>query len=167
MEAFLAFFEGAQAWLAPILIVMALITTFIGFYKLCRPFREFIQFPAKLTAQLKELDKKVDSHFSETNKRMDVFTDDLQEIKNEIESLKSHQKINDSGTEALLRDRILQAHRFLMGKEFLSQDEYESVTAMFDSYKALGGNHFVDRLMKDIDCKPIQVVKTEAEICLH
>ncbi len=155
--------EALQAWVAPLLWIMGIITTFVAFYKLCRPFRDFLQFPKKVSEQLQKSDEKVDSHFTETNKRMDNFTGDLQEIKNEIESLKAHQTINDSGTEALLRDRILQAHRYLMGKEYISQDEYESVSAMFDSYKKLGGNHFVDRLMKDLDARPVQTAQTDAE----
>lgn len=150
---------------------MGTIGASIAFYKLCKPFRDFLQFPKEVKSQLEDLkekvdgrfeslDQKVDDHFEQSNKRMDKFTEDLQGLKNDLERQRLRAETNDKGTEALLRDRILQAHRYLMGREFITQDEYESVTAMFQSYKDLGGNHFVDRLMQDIDKKKIEVVDT-------
>lgn len=154
--------EDLQTWFAPLLWIMGTIGGIAAFCRLCKPIWTFIQSPKETSKQLQKLDEKVENHFTETNKRMDSFNDDLKGIKNDMESLRGHQEINDSGTEALLRDRILQAHRYLMGKDSISQDEYESVSAMFDSYKALGGNHFVDRLMRDIDGKTVVTVETGA-----
>lgn len=147
--------EDLQTWFAPLLWIMGTIGAIAAFCRLCKPVWTLLQSPKEVCKQLQALDEKVENHFVETNKRMDTFNGDLKEIKNDIENLRAHQKTSDSGTESLLRDRILQIHRYLMGKESISQDEYESVSSMFDSYKALGGNHFVDRLMSDIDKKDI------------
>lgn len=149
--------EGVQNWFEPILWVIGIIGSLVAFYKLCKPFRDFLQFPKELTKQLTKLDEKVDKHFEQTNGRMDGFGDDLKELKNNLESLDSRLDNNDKGTVALLRDRILQAHRYLMGKEAITQNEYESVVAMFESYRILGGNHFVEKLMEDINTKQIEV----------
>lgn len=44
----------------------------------------------------------------------------------------------------------------LLEKDSITFDEYEQFLQMYATYKALGGNGFVDRIKNEIDHKPIK-----------
>ena len=53
-------------------------------------------------------------------------------------------------TKALLRNDIVEIYFHKREKAQLHQFEYENLFMLYDSYKKLGGNSFVDRIWEDI-----------------
>ena len=54
------------------------------------------------------------------------------------------------GVQALLRDRIIQAHNHYAEKGYIPVYGMENVLAMYDAYHALGGNGTVTKLVDDL-----------------
>lgn len=78
----------------------------------------------ELSDSIKELDKKVD----QLNDRLDTMSAEQKEL-----------------NIAMLRHDITFAAR----KEALTQEEKQSILALYDQYKKLGGNSFVEGLLKE------------------
>jgi hypothetical protein len=57
--------------------------------------------------------------------------------------------IND-GVKSLLRDRITQIYYKNLDICELKEYEFESVSRLYDAYKALGGNSFVDKIYREM-----------------
>jgi len=53
---------------------------------------------------------------------------------------------------AVARDRIMQFYKFHLrnGRDGLTVEEMETIQSLYDAYKKLGGNGFVDRIMKEM-----------------
>ena len=56
---------------------------------------------------------------------------------------------------ALLRDRIVQGHEHFVAKQSIGTYSLSSINNMYQMYKQLGGNGFVDELMEEIRKLPI------------
>lgn len=54
------------------------------------------------------------------------------------------------GVQALLRDRIIQAHNHYAEKGYIPVYGMENVLAMYDAYHELGGNGTVTKLVDDL-----------------
>lgn len=141
-----------QGWFEPLLWIFGTITTLVAFCRLCKPIWTFIQSPKALAKSIEKLDEKLEAGFSR-------FNTDIQEVKDELKKMKDKDEVNDCGTVALLRDRILQMHRYLITRECITQEEFETVNGLFIVYKRLGGNHFVDKLMDEINKMKIVVTQ--------
>lgn len=56
----------------------------------------------------------------------------------------------NEGVKSLLRDRITQVYYKNIDIAELKEYEYESVSRLYEAYKALGGNSFVDKIYKEM-----------------
>jgi len=61
------------------------------------------------------------------------------------------------GIQAVLRDRIIQSHRYLTDKGFASIEERDSIYNMYDQYHTLGVNGVIDCLIDEIGELPIRL----------
>ncbi|MBR4880569.1 MAG: hypothetical protein IKU19_01465 [Clostridia bacterium] len=50
-----------------------------------------------------------------------------------------------------LRSEMLRIYYHNREKEEIRQYEYENFTMMYEAYKALGGNSFIDKIKKDVE----------------
>ena len=50
-----------------------------------------------------------------------------------------------------LRSEMLRIYYHNREKEEIRQYEYENFSMMYDAYKALGGNSFIDKIKKDVE----------------
>lgn len=55
------------------------------------------------------------------------------------------------GQKSLLRDRMTTTYYKHLDEKKLRQYEYESFMALYKSYKALGGNSFIDHIKAELD----------------
>ena len=67
-----------------------------------------------------------------------------------IMKLTKEQTAISNGTQALLRDRIIQAYNHYMEKGFCPIYGLDAINAMYQEYVALGGNSTVPRLVKEL-----------------
>lgn len=72
----------------------------------------------------------------------------------QAESVKSA-ALND-GMQALLRDRIIQAHNYYLDKGYCPIYAKENVKRMYDAYHALGGNDVATRLKDEMMDMPTE-----------
>ena len=61
----------------------------------------------------------------------------------------SIRKIAD-GTRCQLRSEMLRIYYHNRGKGTIRQYEYENFTLLYDAYKALKGNSFIDKIAKEV-----------------
>lgn len=54
------------------------------------------------------------------------------------------------GQKCQLRSEMLKIYYRNCEKETIHQYEYENFSMLYDAYKALGGNSFIDKLWKDV-----------------
>lgn len=74
--------------------------------------------------------------------------------------LKSNMKESNalqSGLQALLRDRLLQGHRFYFEKGYMTISEKATYGALAEAYHNLGENGVMDDLVKDTLALPDEV----------
>ena len=70
------------------------------------------------------------------------------------ESLKS--AAQNAGIQALLRDRIIQAHNYYLDKGYCPIYAKENVKRMYDAYHALGGNDVATHLKDEMIDMPTE-----------
>ena len=66
-------------------------------------------------------------------------------------------KAIDTGTRALLKDRIIQAYMYHMEKGFWPLMSQEATLSMYHEYKRLGGNGTVDGLVDALKKLPTKI----------
>lgn len=82
----------------------------------------------------------------------------LMEDRKQIEEMR---EANNRGTQALLRDRLLQAYHFFMRRGVVTYGEARNFENMYQAYHALGKNGVMDSVYTRFQQIP---VKTNAEI---
>ena len=61
-----------------------------------------------------------------------------------------------AGVQALLRDRIIQAHNHYMGKEYIPVYGMDNVLKLYGAYHELGGNGSVTKLVEALKELPTE-----------
>ena len=93
----------------------------------------------------------------------DSFTQKLEDLNAQLQEYITEQKdTNKTVKHALLastRERINEAHVYCMSKGFIGAHTLFVMEELYNSYKELGGNSFIDRQMKDI--KELEVKSAE------
>ena len=72
----------------------------------------------------------------------------------QVKHLRQEDKAVRLGVQALLRDRIYQAHSHYMERGFYPIYARENVEEMYKQYHALGGNGTVTNLVREMDGLP-------------
>ncbi len=124
------------------------------------------QYIKKLTNTLvREISQQVvDERVAEIRKDFDTFDQRLDEMKQYLavytESQESEFKLIKKALLAMTRERINSAHDYYMSKKVIGAHSLFIIEELYKSYKDLGGNSFIDRLMKDI--RELEVTSVEA-----
>lgn len=64
-----------------------------------------------------------------------------------------------SGIQAVLRDRIIQSHKYLIDKGIANVEDRDNIFNMYEQYHQLGANGVIDGLMDDICELPVRKPK--------
>lgn len=91
-------------------------------------------------------------------KILDDYNPKLQKIEQTQNSISNRIRIMEDSDICVLRNGLLNSYTYCEKQGFRSTDDTESWMHMYESYKALGGNSFIDRLKQDFEKLP-----TEAE----
>ena len=102
--------------------------------------------------------KSIDDMEDRMNKKISALQDSvdtqISEIRKQLDDLtRSQNDVNSKMKSALLastRDRINQAHDYYMRKDFIGTHSLYIIEQLYESYKELGGNSFIQDQMKDI-----------------
>lgn len=104
---------------------------------------------------------KVKSYLSEVETRDKAMQEKLEVEKERIEQMRL---ASCKGTQALLRDRLLQGYHFFMKRGSVTYGEASSYSNMYNAYHNLGKNGVMDDIYKNFRTIP---VKTDAEVYPH
>lgn len=94
----------------------------------------------RMNTKISALQDSVGNQISEIREQLDYLT-------------RSQNDVNSKMKSALLastRDRINQAHDYYMRKDFIGTHSLYIIEQLYESYKELGGNSFINDQMKDI-----------------
>lgn len=94
----------------------------------------------KATEELKEFSDEITKDIEELKVKLDGY----------IEKSDEADKTLKEGLMVLARDRLNQAHRYFTNKEEIDMNSLSALESLYSSYKTLGGNGFVEDIMKDI-----------------
>ena len=107
-----------------------------------------IKFETKMEYELKDLKENIEQ-----------LKSDLQATRIELMELRDESRENDGQLKRSAmhnaKDRLNQGHRYFMRLGKIDEESLQSLLAVWDSYKELGGNSFIDREIKDIQSLPI------------
>lgn len=79
------------------------------------------------------------------------------ELKKELESRKTqHEKAIEDGVVCILRKHLMDEHGHWMNEGYITPTALESGIAMYNAYKALGGNGMIDHMDEEIRELPIR-----------
>ena len=101
---------------------------------------------------------RVKTYLEKTARKEEELEQRLEEERKHIESLR---KANNRGTQALLRDRLLQGYHFYKARGCVTYGEAANYENMYEAYHDLGKNGIMDGIYEDF--KTI-TVKADAEV---
>ena len=94
-------------------------------------------------------------HAEEVEKEMQA------ELAKERKRVEQMREANNKGTQALLRDRLLQGFHFFYRRGMVTYGEASSYANMYEAYHALGKNGVMDDIYKNFKTIP---VRPDAEV---
>lgn len=95
-------------------------------------------------AELKRHAEKTDQQFNKIFERMDEMKTDIKVLSNEVKAM---QKKIDESDRSKLADRITQAYNFYRKRGYWGQIEKWAFDNMVESYKAAGGDSWIDEVV--------------------
>lgn len=115
-----------------------------------------------------QMQKELDSinkrllELRETDSCCSLLVDDVNDIKGNLKELSAtinqfkatSDEFDDQlrkAFQSIARDRISQAHRYFMPRGEITESSKQAIYSIFESYKELGGNGYVDREIEDLD----------------
>lgn len=101
---------------------------------------------------------RVKKHLDETARKEAELQKQLTEERRRIEKMR---EANNRGTQALLRDRLLQGYHFYKARWSVTYGEAANYQNMYEAYHALGKNGIMDGIYEDFKTIP---VKADAEV---
>ena len=85
----------------------------------------------------------------------EVIKEEIEPLKEELEDVKGQLKVSQEGTKAGLRNDILTAYyRCREKKGYRSDWDFENIHHLYDAYKKLKGNSFIEDVMKRFNDLP-------------
>ena len=107
----------------------------------------------------KKTKEQTDQIISELNdvkgKIKDVQTT-TSESNKKISQIQDRQKLHDDAHQVIMRMRLDRDIRRAIRRGYTTKDECSIVDSMYSSYKALGGNGFIDRLYDNFGKLPFE-----------
>ena len=100
----------------------------------------------KLPKKSKEQTEQIISEVSDVKKQIEDVQNTASESNKKISQIQDKQKLHDDAHQVIMRMRLDRDIRRAIRRGFTNKDECSIVDSMYSSYKALGGNGFIDRL---------------------
>lgn len=83
-----------------------------------------------------------------------IIREETENLNNKFDSLNQNLSIINEGVVCTLRNDILTAYHECCYKGYRDERDYSNIHHLYECYKKLGGNSFVDNLMKEFDELP-------------
>ena len=113
-------------------------------------------FSYKLPKKSKEQTDQIISELSEVKKQIEDVQATTSESNKKISQIQDKQKLHDDTLQVIMRMRLDRDIRRAIRRGFTNKDECSIVDSMYSSYKALGGNGFIDRLYDNFGKLPFK-----------
>ena len=113
-------------------------------------------FSYKLPKKSKEQTDQIISELSEVKKQIEDVQATSSESNKKISQIQDKQKLHDDTLQVIMRMRLDRDIRRAIRRGFTNKDECSIVDSMYSSYKALGGNGFIDRLYDNFGKLPFK-----------
>jgi hypothetical protein len=113
-------------------------------------------FSYKLPKKSKEQTDQIISELSEVKKQIEDVQATTSESNKKISQIQDKQKLHDDAHQVIMRMRLDRDIRRAIRRGFTNKDECSIVDSMYASYKALGGNGFIDRLYDNFGKLPFK-----------
>jgi len=125
-----------------------------------RHLNEFVTLFKKQDEQLRAIDsevKNLQNSDVQNTKKLVEMTSGIAKMEEELKISNEQVKISYEAQLAVCRDRIMQFYKYHLRNDRagLTTEEMETIEALYEAYKKLGGNHFVDRLMSEMRTWPL------------
>lgn len=100
----------------------------------------------KMPKKTKEQTDQIISELNDVKKQIKDVQTTTSENNKKISQIQDKQKLHDDAHQVIMRMRLDRDIRRAIRRGFTNKDECSIVDSMYASYKALGGNGFIDRL---------------------
>ena len=111
-----------------------------------------------ITAVFAVISWRIKQYLDKVSRKEAELQAQLAEEHRRIEKLR---EASNRGTQALLRDRLLQGYHFFKRRNCVTYGEAANYQNMYEAYHALGKNGIMDGIYKDFQTIP---VKADAEV---
>jgi DNA repair ATPase RecN len=105
----------------------------------------------RLPKKAKEETDKIVSELEEVKKQIDDAHKTAKDSNAKIDEVQEKLKVHDEAHLNTMRLRLDRDMRRAIRRKYTSRDEYSLVESLHKSYKALGGNGYIDRLFSDFE----------------
>lgn len=105
----------------------------------------------RLPKKAKEETDKIVSELEDVKKQIDEAHKTAKDSNAKIDEVQEKLKIHDEAHLSTMRLRLDRDMRWAIRRGYTSRDEFSLVESMHKSYKALGGNGYIDRLFSDFE----------------
>ena len=105
----------------------------------------------KLPKKAKEETEKIVLELTDVKKQIKDVQTTAKDSNSKIDEVQEKLKIHDEAHLNTMRLRLDRDMRRAIRRKYTSRDEYSLVESMHKSYKALGGNGYIDRLFSDFE----------------
>jgi hypothetical protein len=94
--------------------------------------------------------KKHDAKHVNTDVQVAQMMNEIKQVHSKIENATENLEITSEALKAQLKYTITRMHSICKERNEMSQFEYQCCESLYEQYKGLGGNSFIDILMKDL-----------------
>ena len=110
----------------------------------------------KLPKKAKEETEKIDSELTNVKKQIKDVQITAKDSNSKIDEVQEKLKIHDEAHLVTMRTRLDRDIRRAIRRGFTTKDEFYVVENMHNSYKALGGNGYIDHLYNNFEALQIR-----------
>ena len=105
----------------------------------------------RLPKKAKEETDKIVSELEDVKKQIDEAHKTAKDSNAKIDEVQEKLKVHDEAHLNTMKLRLGRDMRRAIHRKYTSRDEFSLVESMHKSYKALGGNGYIDRLFSDFE----------------
>lgn len=105
----------------------------------------------KLPKKAQEETEKIVSELTDVKKQLKDVQTTAKDSNSKIDEVQEKLKIHDEAHLNTMKLRLGRDMRRAIRRKYTSRDEFSLVESMHKSYKALGGNGYIDRLFSDFE----------------
>lgn len=110
----------------------------------------------KMPKKTKEQTDQIISELNDVKGKIKDVQTTTSESNKKISQIQDRQKLHDDAHQVIMRMRLDRDIRRAIRRGYTTKDECSIVDSMYSSYKALGGNGFIDRLYDNFGKLPFE-----------